>query len=336
MKVLKLFLIVGIVAFGLGIVVIWQAQSVNLPWIAFDHYFQGSNEIYVIRADGSEQRKLTNHPAGVKAHDREPAWSPDGKWIAFASDRGHNFFAYDIYLIDPNGGNPKLLTDHPASGSEPAWSPDGKHLAFNSTIDDNVEIYIMDISGKKPKNLTNHPGLDASPAWSPDGNRIAFVSNRQGNNKDIYIMDLKSGKIQAIAPHPAEDSHPSWSPDGKKLTFDSNRAGPYDIYLFDLEIKELKNLTPKPRGIDEGPSFSPDGKEIAFSSNRASAEAPQMELRQAIYVMNLDGNNIRRVTSNPRSFDKNPSWFDPSIPITSFRVDWLGKLISTWGEIKRK
>ena len=118
----------------------------------------GNLEIYVMDASGDNQRNLTNN----RRHDTDPAWSPDGKHISYASTIDGN---REIYVMDANGGNRRNLTKSPKSDSEPSWSPDGKRIAFVSNRDGNDEIYVMDADGGNQRNLTNNPHADTDPAW---------------------------------------------------------------------------------------------------------------------------------------------------------------------------
>ena len=298
-------------------------------------------EIYVMDADGGNQRRLTNNPSS----DYAPSWSSDGKRIAFVSDRdGHvdanGWLTAEIYVMDADGGNPQNLTNNPSDDRTPSWSPDGKRIVFSSDRDmeggeaaHNVEIYVMDADGKNQERLTNNPDEDKDPSWSPDGKRIAFSAKRDGHFRgedgityEIYVMDVDGGNQQRLTENRKNDKDPSWSPDGERIAFSADRKGGwenFEIYVMDADGGNQQRLTEN-RVFDEDPSWSPDGKRIAFWSNR-EADIENAE----IYVMDADGGNPQNLTNHPHG-DANPAWLN-----SPFSVSPAGKRFTMWGWLKQ-
>ncbi len=240
------------------------------------------------------ERNLSRHAAA----DRDPAWSPDGNRIAFATDRDGNF---EIYLMNADGTGQTRLTSHPAADRNPAWSRDGKQIIFQSNRDGNEEIYLMNADGSQPTRLTHHTGDDLFPDLSPDGTKITFTSNRQGN-LDIFVMNANGTNPTALTHQAQRDAWSRWSPDGQRLVFFSRRDSNDDndeIYVMNADGSNIRRLTDN-RGHDFCPAWSADGKQLAFLSIREDGQV-------YVYRMNADGSAKERITNRPDRVST-PTW----------------------------
>ena len=321
--------------------------------IAFSSERDGNPEIYVMDADGKNQRRLTNNDFP----DTSPSWSPDGRQIIFVSDRNHNIADKEepivigggiivgdmrkrpqIYVMDADGKNQHRLSNEFVAEWHPSWSPDGRRIVFTSSGTMDVagghwRIYVMDADGGNKQHLSNDGEDDYYPAWSPDGERIAFVSIRDGRgNLDIYVMDADGSNQQRLTENPDHEWEPAWSPDGTRIAFTSSKQPDVipansDIYVIDADGKNRRKLTRNPsRNTD--PSWSPDGERIVFVSDRDG--------NYEIYVMNADGARQVRRRTKDGSEDTDPTWFDPAfaVEIAPFAVAPAGKKFTMWGRLK--
>jgi TolB protein len=277
--------------------------------------FQTSNggDIYVINADGSGLRRLTD--------GMEPAWSPDGTKVAFTRWRDPR----GLYVIDEDGSNETLVFGWVAAKGA-AWSPDGSRIAFTRWYggrDEDTEVCFRRGCWILPADHWWKLGVvrledgyfhellcyahSLSPTWSPDGSVISYdsdfgihLTNEQGTIGDV--TDDRS--LFAISTD-VRDISPVWSPDGSKIAFGFSQHDHYEIYVMDTDGSNRVRLTqeepfavPPPNNVS--PTWSPDGRHIAFFTDRNG--------KWELYVMDADGSNQRPMLETAPS----TSPFDPA------------------------
>ncbi|MCA1696001.1 MAG: hypothetical protein LC749_15450, partial [Actinobacteria bacterium] len=282
-------------------------------------------EIFSINADGSGRTLITNNgpridpgdPTSPFVNDTVPDISPDGKWLAFASNRTGGD---EVWIKNSDGtGTETRLTFAPGADMPEGWSADGTKIYFNSArITGNTEIFAMNANGSDQTRLTSAPGLDANPRESPDGQKILFFSDRDTPpDAELYTMNPDGTGVTRLTYLPGYDSYGDWSPDGKKIVWSHTIAGGMffvsksDIFTMNADGTGITQLTDTPalslNPLNLNPIWSPDGTRIAFDSFRDSPAPPAPRNRE-VYTMNAtDGSDLRRVT-NARGTDGRCDW----------------------------
>jgi dipeptidyl aminopeptidase/acylaminoacyl peptidase len=238
-------------------------------------------EIWIGDTQSGSNRQLTNSVNATKS-STAPAWSPDGKRIAFGSDRSDK---RQIYLIDPNGGEAEKLTSSDDGVGAFRWSPDGKSIAFTATdpqpddfknrekkygqfdaIDHDyrmTHLYVIDLASKKARRLTQGSFTVGAFSWSPDGRQIAFDHRVNGalSNQDsanISVVNVETGAVRLLVSLDGPDRNPVWSPDGSRIAFESAMGNP-NFYFTNsaIAIVPAAGGTPKSASseFDENPSI---------------------------------------------------------------------------------
>jgi Tol biopolymer transport system component/TolB-like protein/Tfp pilus assembly protein PilF len=201
--------------------------------VLFQERIDENTEICEVNVDGSGFVNLSN----TSFRDMAPAYSPDGSRIAFSSNRASGTTTFEIYVMNSDGTDTKLVFGDRAMSVGPVWSPDGKSIFFSNDREDgrvgNFELFSVSIDGGPEKRLTHRPQFDVDPVVSPDGSRVAFVSNTDGN-PEIYLMNADGSGMLRLTRDLGNDLFPHWSSDGKKVIFTSNRSGKYAMYEIEL------------------------------------------------------------------------------------------------------
>ena len=255
--------------------------------------YSAARDLYVMDADGSHQRRLLPHkPGGFFSEELigSPTWSPDGRRIAFVSNRRKGL-DFEIYLINADGSGLRNLTKgRGGSDSLPAWSPDGRKIAFVGWRDLEMGLHVMNADGSHERQLIKAGPQVPSLAWSPDGRKVLFEQfDKNGPRSDLYVINANGGGLRNLTRNPAiEEYDPAWSPDGRKIAFARWPKAPAlrGIYLMKADGSGLRRLT---RSYDLNPAWSPDGRKIAFLR---TSQAGYDE----IYLMKADGSGLRRLT----------------------------------------
>ena len=210
-----------------------------------------------------------------------PAWSPNGKRLAYVSFEKDRSI---IYVQELQSGQRKLVAQFKGINSAPRWSPDGKRLAMTLSKDGNSEIYVMYIASGVLQRITNHYSIDTEPAWAPDGRSLIFTSDRSGKPQ-IYQIAVgqqgRSGNPKRLTYEGNYNSRASFSPDGKFLTLITREQGQFRVGILELANRYLQVLTRSK--LDESPSFSPNGKMILY--------ATELRGRGILEAIAVDGSN---------------------------------------------
>ena len=224
-----------------------------------------------------------------------PAWSPDGKQLAYVSFERQKAV---VYTQDTASGARREIANFRGSNSAPAWSPDGQTLAVTLSRDTGSQIFLVDRNGAIVRKLTSSNSIDTEATFAPDGRSLYFVSDR-GGGPQIYRVSLNGGNAERVTFGGNYNISPSISPDGRTLAYISRVGGAFRLHTLDLGASNAQPVSLTDTSDDEHPNFAPNGRLIIYAS--------RAERRDVLMTTTLDGKIKARLLSTTADV-REPSW----------------------------
>ncbi len=250
-----------------------------------------THRLIVADADGENARVLVSSGQPLLS----PAWSPDGRRLAYVSFENQNS---EIFIQDLRSGARQRVSARPGINSAPAWSPDGRRLALvRSGGDGNLDVYTLELATQVLTRLTRRGSIDTEPAWSADGKRILFTSDRSGSPQIYAIAADGSGRPKRLSFEGNYNARPRVSPTAEQIAVVHNDRGNYRIAAIDLGRGFTQVLTDGV--LDESPSFAPNGETLIYATRQGN--------RGVLATVSADG-RIRQRLSSLDGDVREPAW----------------------------
>jgi tricorn protease len=199
----------------------WKDVSRNIASIALSPTgkraaIEARGEIFTVPAEKGDVRNMTQSSGSA---ERDPAWSPDGKWISYFSDKSGE---YQLVIASADGSKParSIALPHPTHYYTPSWSPDGKHIVLQDT---NLRLWVVDVATGKATDIGGDefmvPDRSLDPVWSPDSRWVAYAKRLPSLYRAIFVYDITDGKTHQVTDGLADAKAPAWDASGKYLWF---------------------------------------------------------------------------------------------------------------------
>jgi TolB protein len=224
-----------------------------------------------------------------------PAWSPDGRKLAYVSFESGNSA---VYLQDIGTGARQLIASHPKGiNSAPHFSPDGSKLAVTLSYIGNPEIFLIDIASRKETRVTNNFAIDTEPTFTPDGQSLVFTSDRSGRPQ-LYQTSIAGGNAERITFQGSFNASPSISFDGKQIAMVQGNGNVYRIAIMDRSLGGQVRFV-SPGNVDDAPSFAPNASMLLYAASQGT--------RGVLYAVSADGQVRQRLVLSDGDV-REPAW----------------------------
>lgn len=318
--------------------------------MAFRSIRDGQWRLYTVSLDAGDVTPIK----GVVPRALAPAWSPDGRWIAYLGGASAAT-GWDVYVVPAEGGTPMQVTrDRATVVLTPAWSRDGRWIMYSSNRSGPLNLWrvpfdAVHVSAAQPERLTTGIGEDVHASAAPDGHRIAYATVHSA--PDIWTLDVRSRQIRQLTSETTVEDYPRLSPDGSRLLFYSDRTGTDEVWLMQLATREMTRVS-RTGGTQH--AWSPDGRQVAYgtskgleivdlNSGRLRTVAPQFGAaypafsrdgrrvafqgwngrEYRLYHVPVDGGEAQMIATPPGE-PGNPSW-SPDGQTIYYQLDQFGR-----------
>lgn len=246
--------------------------------------------LMVADSDGYNPQRIASSPEPLLS----PAWSPDGRKIAYVSFESGNS---EIFIQDISTGAREKVSSFRGINSGPAFSPDGRSLALTLSKGGSPEIYVMDLGSRALRQVTSQSGIDTAAAYGPDGS-IYFTSDR-GGRPQVYRTGAGGGGASRVTFQGSYNSDPSISFDGKKIAVAQGSGNSYRIAMMDSSLGSPRWTTLSPGALDESPSFAPNASMVLYAARDGG--------RGVLYAVSADGRVRQRLVLADGNV-REPAW----------------------------